>query len=86
VVDSVEVRKRGGLPAGVHGFETWRKVGGTAPVNDSDFAYLNFSSTSTLVVDYLLEEAAATVWYRFRWTNAKNQPGPWSEIISAIVP
>ena len=86
VVDSVEVRKRGGLPDGVHGFETWRKVGGAMPLTDSDFAYLNFSSTSSLAVDYQLEDAGKTVWYRFRWASMKNQHGPWSEIVSAIVP
>ena len=86
VVDSVEVRKRGGLPAGVHGFEAWRKMGGAMPVNESEFSYLDASSTSTIAVDYPLEDAAKTVWYRFRWTGNKNQHGPWSEIISAIIP
>ena len=86
VVDSVETSKRGGLPIGVHGFETWRKIGGAIPTSDSEFAYLNFSSTSSLAVDYQLEDAGKTVWYRFRWASMKNQHGPWSEIVSAIIP
>jgi hypothetical protein len=86
VVAPSEQRKRGGLPDGVHGFETWRKVGGEMPVHDSDFTYLNFSSTSSLTVDYPLEDAGKNVWYRFRWTNIKNQHGPWSEIVNAIIP
>jgi hypothetical protein len=86
VVDTAELSKRGGLPAGVHGFETWRKTGGEIPVNNNDFAYLNFSSTSTLTVDYPLEDAGKTVWYRFRWATNTNQHGPWSEIVSAIIP
>ena len=86
VVDSVETSKRGRVPAGVHGFEAWRKIGGAIPVSDSEFNYLNFSSSSKLDVDYPLEDAGKIVWYRFRWANRKNQHGPWSEIVSAIVP
>jgi hypothetical protein len=87
VADSKEVTPRGGLPADAHAFETWRKVGGSAPENESDFTYLATSTTSSLTVDYLLAEVGLTVWYRFRWVNARNLPGPWSEsIISAVVP
>jgi hypothetical protein len=87
VVDSKEVTPRGGLPADANGFETWRKVGGSAPENEADFTYLATSTTSSLTVDYSLAEVGQTVWYRFRWVNARNQPGPWSEsVISAIVP
>ena len=86
VVDSVETSKRGRVPVGVHGFEAWRKIGGAIPVSDSEFNYLNFSSSSKLDVDYPLEDAGKIVWYRFRWAGMKNQHGPWSEIVSAIVP
>jgi hypothetical protein len=87
VTDSKEVSPRGGLPADVHAFETWRKMGGDAPQTDAEFTYLATSTTSSLTVDYALAEVGQRVWYRFRWLNTRNQPGPWSEnIISAIVP
>jgi hypothetical protein len=87
VTDSEEITPRGGLPSDAYAFETWRKVGGTKPENDVDFTYLATSTTSSLMVDYSLAEVGQTVWYRFRWVNARNQPGPWSEnIVNAVVP
>jgi hypothetical protein len=86
VVDSEEIRPRHGLPDGVHGFEAWRKIGGEPPATEAEFSFLNFSSTWTLTATYPIEQAGMTVWYRFRWVNARNEPGPWSEsIISAII-
>ena len=87
VTDSVEERPRGGLPKHVSGFEAWRKVGGAPPADDDDFEYLNFSSTTSMVVEYTYGQVGVTVWYRFRWVNSRNQPGPWSEgVLSAVIP
>jgi hypothetical protein len=86
VIDTLEVRPRGGLPGGVAAFETWRFVGNTMPTDESAFAYVATSTVTHLVIDYALAEVGKTVWYRFRWVNARNQPGPWSEIICAVIP
>jgi hypothetical protein len=76
-----------GLPPDVHGFEVWRKVGGAEPVDDAEFSYAGFSSTSYLELDYPLADSGKTVRYRFRWVNTHNEPGPWSEgITEAIIP
>jgi hypothetical protein len=85
-VDTADGVKRSALPPKVRGLEIWRKIDGTPPVNDSDFTFFTLSSTTTHVESYPLENAGKTVWYRCRWTNARNQPGPWSEIVSAIIP
>jgi hypothetical protein len=85
-VDSVATRKRGGLPAKVRGVEIWRKIDGAQPADDSEFSYLATSTSSTHVESYALGCAGKIVWYRCRWVNGRNQPGPWSEIVSAIVP
>ncbi|MDR1381955.1 MAG: hypothetical protein LBJ47_10835 [Tannerella sp.] len=86
VVDTVEVRPRGGLPDGVAGFEAWRFEGEGMPAGESAFSYVTTSTTTSLVIDYALADAGKTVWYRFRWINARNQPGPWSEMINAVIP
>ncbi|MDR1407461.1 MAG: hypothetical protein LBJ23_05375 [Tannerella sp.] len=86
VVDTQEIRPRGGLPDGVYGFETWRGTGSEMPTDDSGFTYLNTSTTTSLAIEYALSEVGKNVWYRFRWVNARNQPGPWSEIICAVIP
>jgi hypothetical protein len=73
-------------PPKVHGFEVWRKIGGDPPANDGEWVYANFASRSPLVLDYPQTDAGKTVYYRFRWVNTRNQPGPWSEgYVSAIV-
>ena len=86
VIDTEEVHPRGGLPDGVAAFETWRYIGDTMPTDESEFTYVAASTTSTHVIDYRLADVGKLVWYRFCWINARNQAGPWSEIISAVVP
>jgi hypothetical protein len=72
-------------PKNAVAFEVWRKVGGTPPQDDSDFTYVGTSTRSVYTIKYALSELGQTVWYRVRWINGKNEPGPWSEIISAII-
>ncbi|MDR1866576.1 MAG: hypothetical protein LBR08_13535 [Bacteroidales bacterium] len=72
-------------PAHASGFEGWRKTGGDAPASDSDWSYAGFSSRSPLVLDYPQTDVGKTVYYRFRWMNTRNQPGPWSETVSAVI-
>jgi hypothetical protein len=73
-------------PPKVRGFEVWRKIGGEPPVSDDEWTYVKFSSRSSLLIDYPLTEVGKTVYYRFRWVNTRNQPGPWSEgYVSAVI-
>jgi hypothetical protein len=73
-------------PPKVHGYEVWHKVGGDPPASDAEWTYVNFSSRSPLIVDYPQTEVGKTVYYRFRWVNTRNQPGPWSEgALSAVI-
>jgi hypothetical protein len=73
-------------PPKVHGFEVWRKVGGDPPASDAEWMYVNFSSRSPLLIDYPQTEVGKTAYYRFRWVNSRNQPGPWSEgYVSAVI-
>jgi hypothetical protein len=75
-----------GRPDNAHGFEAWRKTGGEPPTSDDDFRYAGFSPSTTLTLDYPLADVGKTVYYRFRWVNRRNQPGPWSEaVISAVI-
>jgi hypothetical protein len=75
-------------PDHVRGYEVWRKIGGDAPpATDEEYSYVGFSSRVTYTINYSLSDVGKTVWYRFRWINTRNQPGPWSETpISAIIP
>lgn len=83
VVDS-ETKKKG-KPAGVHGFEIWRKVGGEPPADDNDYTYVTTDTNSPHTIEYGLADVGKKVYYRFRWVNSKGQAGPWSDPVSAIV-
>jgi hypothetical protein len=72
-------------PLHAHGFEIYYKVGGDAPACDNDFRYAGFTTRSPFIVKYDLDHVGKTVWYRVRWVNVKNDPGPWSEIVSAVI-
>jgi hypothetical protein len=67
-------------------WEIWSYTGENAPKNDSDFTYVGTARRSPFIVKYSLENTGKMVWYRIRWVNRKNEPGPWSEIVSAIIP
>ena len=86
VTDSITATKRGGLPHNVRGFELWRKIDGPQPSTESEFSYLARPTSSLYVESYTLENAGKQIWYRARWVNSRNQPGPWSGIFGAIVP
>jgi hypothetical protein len=73
-------------PPKVRGFEVWHKLGGDPPASDAEWVYMNFSSRSSLLINYPQTEVGKTVYYRFRWMNTRNQPGPWSEsYVSAVI-
>ncbi|MDR1593137.1 MAG: hypothetical protein LBS43_01475 [Prevotellaceae bacterium] len=72
-------------PANAHGYEVWQKIGGERPLIDDEFKYAGFSTKSPFQIQYPLANVGAIVWYRGRWVNSKNEPGPWSEIVYAII-
>jgi hypothetical protein len=71
-------------PEHARGFEVWRKVG-EAPEKDDDFIYVGTSGTDRMKLEYPLDMVGTMVSYRFRWVNTRNLPGPWSEIVSAVI-
>jgi hypothetical protein len=39
-----------------------------------------------MIIDYPQVDVGKTVYYRFRWVNEREQPGPWSEgILEAVI-
>jgi hypothetical protein len=68
-----------GKPDKVHGFEVWSKVGGEPPADETEWTYVNTATRSPMRIDYPMADVGKTVYYRFRWVNNRNQPGPWCE-------
>lgn len=73
-------------PPGVRGCEIREQIGGTAPVNPENMAFLATESRTPYRADFSAEDIGKTVYFACRWVNSRFQPGPWSQISSAIVP
>jgi hypothetical protein len=74
-----------GKPAHAAGFEIWRKVGGDAPATEADWQLVAQAPHSPHELTYSEEQSGLRVYYRVRWINTRGVPGPWSEIVSAVI-
>jgi len=72
-------------PLGVRGCEIWTKIGGTPPVDEKELKYVATDTKSPYLVRFAGEDGGKIAHYWLRWVNTRNEPGPWSETISATV-
>jgi hypothetical protein len=77
--------KSRGKPAGVSGCEIWEKIGGPAPADISQLAYLGTATRSPFLAQFTGAQAGQTVYYWLRWVNTRGEKGPWSEPVSATI-
>jgi hypothetical protein len=80
------VSKHAGKPAHAAGFEVWRKVGGEAPATDAEWLFVAQAAHSPHTLNYSQSESGLRVYYRVRWVNTRELPGPWSETVNAVIP
>jgi hypothetical protein len=78
--------KRKAKPKGIHGAEiAWAIL----PAPTVDWRELNHSTFDTHTPQRLTfdgTERGKTVYFALRWENTRGEKGPWSEIMSAIIP
>lgn len=74
-----------GKPEKVYGCEIWSKVGGEAPVNESELTYLGVDTHTPYTVIYQGDQQGKTAYYWVRWVNTRGECGPWSAPASAII-
>jgi hypothetical protein len=72
-------------PAGVAYCEIWAKVGGPAPTDVSQMAYMGNASASPQMEEYTGAQAGQMVCYWLRWVNTRGEKGPWSEPVMATI-
>lgn len=72
-------------PEGVRACEIWIKIGGTPPTDAKELTYLASDTRSPYVVHFNGEDAGKMAHYMLRWLNTRNEPGPWSETVSATI-
>jgi hypothetical protein len=78
--------KRWGKPAHVHGFEFVWMITESRPAHVSHLANMVTGTRNPVVLMFEEGERGKRVFFAARWVNNTLQPGPWSDIESAIIP
>jgi hypothetical protein len=73
-------------PYGVHSMELVCAVLDSPPKDISELVRVVSSTKSPLILTFREEDRGKTVYMAGRWKGGREQAGPWSEIISAIIP
>jgi hypothetical protein len=78
--------KSAGKPPHTIGFEIWRRIGGDTEPTYEEMQFVELATRSPHTLEYPSTDRGKMVWYATRWVNTRGEKGPWSEIVSAIVP
>ncbi|MDR3184369.1 MAG: hypothetical protein LBT49_03085 [Prevotellaceae bacterium] len=73
-------------PAGVHGAEIVWAILDDPPAGWEALAHSSFDTHTPLRLSFLNEQRGKTLYFAARWENTRGEKGPWSEIMSAIIP
>ncbi|HET6644192.1 MAG TPA: hypothetical protein VFG65_01705 [Fimbriimonadales bacterium] len=61
-------------------------VGATPPVDPAAFDFAALDTKTPHLFEFDLAEAGTMAHWASRWVSTRNEPGPWSDIASAIIP
>jgi hypothetical protein len=75
-----------GKPQGQHGAEIRWAILDSPPTKISDLTNSAFNTHSPFILDFDEDQRGKTVYFCLRWENTRGEKGPWSEIVSAIIP
>jgi hypothetical protein len=81
-----DANERRQKPDGVHGAEIRWDFSDIPVVNPDSMTNSGFDTASPYTVEFAGEDRGRMVYFALRWENTRGEKGPWSEIISAIVP
>lgn len=77
---------RWGKPANAHGLECLWVIAGIAPAKISDLLHSAFATRSPLELTFDEDMRGKRVYFAVRWEAGAGGKGPWSDIVSAIIP
>lgn len=75
-----------GKPAHVRSMELAWGIREDRPAVVSEFPNMEAATANPIVLSFEEEERGKRVFFAARWLNNTAQPGPWSDIESAVVP
>ncbi|MDR1279698.1 MAG: hypothetical protein LBK99_02600 [Opitutaceae bacterium] len=58
----------------------------TQPTSLDQITHSEFSTRSAIVLDFDENQRGQRIWLIARWENTRGQKGPWTDILSAIIP
>jgi hypothetical protein len=73
-------------PAGVHGAEIAWAILDVPPVDWKELIRSSFDTHTPLRLTFEGSDRGKTLYFALRWENTRGEKGPWSEILSAIIP
>jgi hypothetical protein len=73
-------------PAGQHGIEIAWVISDTPPTSYADLVHSSFATHSPLILSFDLADAGKRLWFAVRWENTTGAKGPWTEIMSVVIP
>jgi hypothetical protein len=72
-------------PPGVLGAEIWFAVAPTPPADPAQYQFAALDTATPYLLHLAPADGGKTAHYIARWVNTRNQPGPWSETVSATI-
>ncbi len=72
-------------PEGVRGCQIWLFIGAVPSKLPAEYHYLTTDTKTPYVYHFEGEDGGKNANYMGRWVNTKDEPGPWSEIVSATI-
>jgi hypothetical protein len=75
-----------GKPAGQHGVEVGWIISDTPPTRWDELTHSAIDTNSPFKLSFENDQRGKTVYFALCWENTRGEKGPWSEIMSAIIP
>jgi hypothetical protein len=70
----------------IHGCEIRTAILATPPQSAEEIQHSEFSTRTPYTLESDLSLRGKTVYFCLRWENTLGKKGPWSEILSAVIP
>jgi hypothetical protein len=70
----------------VHGAEILYEIRDDAPALAEDLRHSSFATKTRMVYTFTEAERGKKVYFAARWENTRGEKGPWSDVVSAIIP
>jgi hypothetical protein len=73
-------------PYGQHGAEIRWQILSSPPTSVNDLIHSAFDTHSPFMLTFDDTDRGKTVYFCLCWENTRGEKGPWSEIVSAVIP